>query len=74
MNLNAIKTAVDRSGGATRVANELRCSGITVYEWIKLGRVPNFDKALKLSKMSGISVQDLRPSTLVEAREVAEAV
>jgi hypothetical protein len=60
--INHVKTAVDRAGGLTQTAIELRVSGVTVHEWIKKQRVPKLDKAKKLAKLSGMKVEDLRPS------------
>ena len=67
---NKIKQAVALAGGQTATANELKVSGVTVFGWCKNGRVPNLAKARQLSTLSGIAVEDLRP-TLLEMLEVA---
>lgn len=35
-----IKAAIDKAGGAARVAESLKISRISVYEWISKGRLP----------------------------------
>lgn len=56
---NQIKTAVDRAGGLTMTANQLKVSSVTVHGWIKQGRVPKLDKARHLAKLSKVPVEDL---------------
>jgi len=58
---NNVKIAVDKAGGATRVANELKCSGTAVFSWIRKGRVSNLDRAKQLAELSGVALEDLRP-------------
>jgi len=58
---NKVKAAVERAGGATYVANQLKCSGTAVHAWIRKARVSNIEKAKLLSELSGISVLELRP-------------
>ena len=58
---NNVKQAVDRAGGATHVANQLKCSGTSVHSWVRNGRVSNIEKAKLLSEMSGVALLDIRP-------------
>jgi DNA invertase Pin-like site-specific DNA recombinase len=58
---NGVKTAVNKAGGPSRVAIELRCSGTTVHNWIRQGRVSNLDKAQKLAELANMDVLEIRP-------------
>jgi hypothetical protein len=58
---NKVKNAVERAGGVTHVANQLKCSGTSVHSWVRNGRVSNIEKAKLLSEMSGVALLDLRP-------------
>lgn len=55
-----VKLAVERVGGPSRTANILGVSTGAVHDWIRKGRVPNFDRALKLAELSGFSARSLR--------------
>ena len=59
---NWVKIAIDRVGGCTRAANAMAVSGTTIHTWIKKKRITNIDKANQLAKLSGVKVQDLRPT------------
>ena len=59
--MNNVKLAVNKAGGPTHVANQLKCSGTTVQSWIRKGRVNNIDKAKLLSELSGVALKDIRP-------------
>jgi hypothetical protein len=58
---NAVKKAVDKIGGVTRTSNELRVSNGAVHSWIKKRRVTNIDYAKRLSELSKIPLEKLRP-------------
>ncbi len=58
---NAVKKAVEKIGGVTRASNELRVSNGAVHSWIKNRRVTNIDYARKLSELSGIPLEKVRP-------------
>lgn len=57
-----VKIAIERIGGPTRTAVALGVSGTTIYNWIKLRRVSDIDKAKQLAKLSGLDHQQLRPT------------
>lgn len=57
-----VKIAVERIGGPTRTAVALGVSGTTIYNWIRLRRVSDIDKAKQLAKLSGLDHQQLRPT------------
>jgi len=59
---NHIMVAVERLGGPTRAAHAAQVSNATVHSWIKQKRVPNIDKAKVLASLSGLTVQQLRPT------------
>ena len=61
MFINYVKTAVNRAGGLTQTAIELRVSPVTIHDWIQKGRIPKLDQAKKLAKLTGMKVEDLRP-------------
>jgi hypothetical protein len=61
INPNYVEAAVDRAGGLTQTAIELRVSAVTVHDWIKKQRIPKLDHARKLAKLAGVKVEDLRP-------------
>ncbi len=58
---NKVKNAVDKAGGVTYVAIQLKCSGTAVHAWIRNGRVSNIEKAKHLAEMSGVSLLEIRP-------------
>jgi len=58
---NKVKKAVNRAGGATKVALALGCSGSAVFAWIRKEKISDIDKAKKLAEMTGMDVRDLRP-------------
>lgn len=57
-----VKAAVDRLGGPTKAAHAAGVSNATIHAWIKRRRISNIDKAKLLSKLTGIEVQQLRPT------------
>ncbi|MBW8067915.1 MAG: hypothetical protein GJU73_10810 [Ferrovum sp.] len=60
-NTNAVRAAVHRVGGATRASNMLGVSNASIYNWIKMGRIPNFELAQILANATRMSVESLRP-------------
>jgi hypothetical protein len=58
---NKVKEAVDKAGGPTYTAIQLKCAGTTIHAWVRNGRVSNIEKAKLLSELSGVAVKDLRP-------------
>lgn len=58
---NKVKIAVQRVGGATKVANIMGCSGTAVYAWIRKQTVSDINKATKLAELAGMSVREIRP-------------
>jgi hypothetical protein len=54
---NAVREAVDRVGGIIEASALLRVSNVTISRWIRAGRIPNLDAALKLAEASGCPVQ-----------------
>lgn len=59
---NWVRVAVSRLGGCTRAANAMEVSGTTIHKWIRLQRITNIDKATRLAKLTGLEVQQLRPT------------
>ena len=65
--INAVRLAVNISGGPTKAAISIQSSPWNLHHWIKLARVPNYSKALKLSELSGVPMEQLwRPRSLAE--------
>jgi hypothetical protein len=58
---NAVRTAVNAAGGPTKVSNALAVSNAAVHKWVVNERVPDIDKARKLSELSKVAVERLRP-------------
>lgn len=58
---NHVRLAVAKAGGPTYVSNQLLISNGAVHAWIQKGRVANLDYARKLSELSGVAVDLLRP-------------
>lgn len=58
---NFTRSAIMRIGGVTRTSNILGVSNGAVHSWIKKRRVTNIDYAKKLSELSGIPVEKIRP-------------
>ncbi len=58
---NQIRKAVDLVGGPTFTSNLCGVSNACVHKWIKAERVPNIEKARKLSELSGVAIAELRP-------------
>ncbi|MFZ6733634.1 hypothetical protein ACO0LG_17035 [Undibacterium sp. Ji42W] len=59
-NPNAVKVAIDRLGGPTKAAHIMSVSNTTIHAWIKRGKIVDIDKAMQMSKVSGIELQKLR--------------
>lgn len=57
--INAVRHAVNLSGGATKTALTIQASPWSIHHWIKLGRVPNYSKASKLAELSGVPMDQL---------------
>jgi hypothetical protein len=57
---NHVKVAIDRVGGPTKAANLMEVSNGCIHVWMTNRRVPNIDKARKLSSLSGMAVELLR--------------
>lgn len=58
---NHVRIAIAKAGGPTKVSNTLSLSNNTVHAWIRKARISNIDYARKVSEMSGVSVDQLRP-------------
>ncbi len=58
---NSVKRAVRRVGGPLFASILLKVSAASIHRWIKKGQIKRYDKALQLSKASGIKLDDLRP-------------
>jgi len=58
---NAVRKSVDKIGGVTKTSNILGVSNGAVHAWIKNRRVTNIDYAKKLSELSKIPLEKLRP-------------
>jgi transposase-like protein len=62
MQINRVAEAVNIAGGVSSTARQLSVSDVTVFRWRKAGRIPKMDLAKKLSRITRIPVQDLRPT------------
>jgi hypothetical protein len=51
---NRIKDAVDKTGGPSFVARLLHVSSATIHNWIRLGYIPNIEKAMRLAEISKV--------------------
>lgn len=58
---NHVRIAIQRIGGPTKASNLLGVSNGAIHAWIKARRVPNIDYAKKVSELSRVQVEDLRP-------------
>lgn len=50
MTVETVKKAIDDAGGAAVVASEFKINPVSVYEWIKKGRVPA-DRAPSIERL-----------------------
>ena len=50
--MSLVKEAIDEAGGASRVAEKLEISRISVYEWVPKGKPPA-DRIIPLAEMTG---------------------
>lgn len=50
-----LKQAIKAAGGASTVAKEFDISPVSVYEWMKLDRLPD-NRVLPLAKLTGWTV------------------
>jgi hypothetical protein len=60
-NENSVKIAVDKIGGVTIASNILGVSNGAVHSWIKRGKVVNITFAKRLSELSRIPLEKIRP-------------
>jgi len=58
---NAVRKSVDKIGGVTKTSNILGVSNGAVHAWIKNRRVTNIDYARKISELSGVPLEKIRP-------------
>ena len=58
---NFVRRAIDLVGGPTYASNLCQVSNACIHKWIQGERVPNIDKARKLSELSGVDLLKLRP-------------
>lgn len=58
---NHVRIAIAKAGGPTKVSNQLSISNGAVHAWCRKARISDIDYARKISEMSGISVDLLRP-------------
>jgi hypothetical protein len=54
---NGVREAVERVGGVIEASALLRVSNVAVFRWMRTGRVPSLDAALKLSRASGVPIE-----------------
>jgi DNA-binding phage protein len=59
---NHVMVCVERLGGGTKAAHAAKVSNATIYSWIKARRVPNIDHAKLLASLTGMQVNQLRPT------------
>jgi hypothetical protein len=67
---SAVREAVERVGGIIDACALLRVSNVTLFRWMKIGSIPNLDLALKLSKASGVPVEEFSRDYGQGARKV----
>ena len=60
-NENAVKKAIDKIGGVTKASNILGVSNGAVHSWVKKRTVTNIDYARKISELSGVPLEKVRP-------------
>lgn len=60
-NENFVKNAILRIGGVTTTSNILGVSNGAVHSWIKNQRVTNITYAKRLSELSKIPLEKIRP-------------
>lgn len=58
---NFVIDAVKRIGGVTFTSNVLGVSNGAVHSWIKRGKVVNITYAKRMSELSGIPLEKIRP-------------
>jgi len=58
---NAVRFAVRKAGGPTRVASLLGVSGSSVHYWINSNNVPKYEMAKKLAELAGVKLETVRP-------------
>jgi len=58
---NHVRIAIAKAGGPTKVSNTLSLSNGTIHAWVRKARIADIDYARKVSEMSGVSVDQLRP-------------
>lgn len=58
---NQVRIAIARAGGPTKVSNQLLISNGAVHAWCRKGRIADLDYARKVSEMSGVKLDLLRP-------------
>ena len=59
--VNKVKLAIQKIGGPTMASNSMLVSNATIHAWVKKGRISNLNQAKKMSKLSGVPVEELRP-------------
>jgi DNA-binding transcriptional regulator YdaS (Cro superfamily) len=55
---NAVARAVDLVGGPTKAARICRVSNSAIHNWIQLGSVGLLRHAARLSRASGVSIEE----------------
>lgn len=58
---NHVKLAIQKAGGPTVVSNALNLSNGAIHAWIRKRRIASIVYARKVSEMSGVRVEELRP-------------
>ncbi len=58
---NAVRKSIDKIGGVTKTSSLLGVSNGAVHSWIKNRRVTNIDYAKKISELSGVPLEKVRP-------------
>jgi hypothetical protein len=60
---NSVHEAVYRIGGPLYASIFLKVSTASIHRWIKKGFIRRYDKAVLLSKASGLQLEQLRPTS-----------
>lgn len=64
--MNAVSLAVRKVGGPTQASFICQCSAAAIYKWRKLGFVYDSRAAVRLSRASGIPIEQLAGLELVD--------
>lgn len=59
--MDAIKKAIKAAGGQTALAGHLGITQCVISQWVSGGRPIPLDRCPRISELTGVSVEDLRP-------------